>query len=912
MMTQYALVIGITQNNKPIRTLEQSDTGARKIAEMLENHGDYHRVELLIDPKKTTCKALVDNIRKFVEKTAKGHHALIYYTGHGFQQKNLFGKTETFLAPSDCRWDVDANNEVKFDADGLIEKHENGLPLTLLSELLVDAELSSLVMMLDCCHSGDLLERLVLKKTFSKFSDKNYWLLTACRDFQEALIKSKNEPYSVFTGAVVKGLEPKLSNSQDEEITAVGLFSFVTETLTQGKEKQDAEILARGGRIVIVRHRATSVPTTTVIEDNPYQGLLAFTKDKADLFYGRVMEINTLVNLVQKRNFVPVIGTSGSGKSSLVRAGLIPALEKLAWNVSVDPIKPGSEPLEALYHAVAQLFDAAECEEIYGILEQQRGLELILSRLTPREQKVLLVIDQFEEMFILCQDEEKQQQFINFLIGVMQPANQRLVIVITLRMDFQDKFTELNPAVLIPVISDDKLFLGPLTGKNLEDAISEPAQRHGYKLHQRLLDSIRHDAEGKNCLPLLEFALTELWAKKRDRVKHELTLDAYNELGGLKGTLNLHANKIYREFAANKKEGEWVRRVMLKLVRTTDTDEKDTRQRRPKEELLVMGEDKAAIDTIEKVIAKFENERLLTIKDNIIDLSHEALMEGWEMLRDWRESSRDFRIWHGQLEALMNNGKGNSQQKIEFLSRGLLPDGEKWLKECPKELLKSERRFIKECEKDKNNRQLKRLLEVFLVLGLLVLGWRIFHRYAYCPAWEGLNGERFKDTCFRDLKTSGGKKIFLSGINLDLEKGVEFFKIKNYTSARTRFLQAAQGDRSDPVPVIFANNALALNQDKHLKLAVVTSIDYYEIGAKEVLRGIADAQNKFNIEQIKRGSQHPLMEIEIVNDENDPDIAEKVAKELVNDTNIIGIIGHYASESTVQAEKKFTKITKLQ
>ncbi len=149
-----------------------------------------------------------------------------------------------------------------------------------------------------------------------------------------------------------------------------------------------------------------------VDETNPYQSLFTFTPATAKFFFGREPEIQKLVQQVQDCSFVPVIGASGSGKSSLVRAGLIPRLLELGWRV-LEPIKPGAEPLVTLKLAVGKLFEAAEREEVYGILEQQ-GLGSIVSRL-PGDKRVLLVVDQFEEVFTLCQDRQQQQRFIDCL-----------------------------------------------------------------------------------------------------------------------------------------------------------------------------------------------------------------------------------------------------------------------------------------------------------------------------------------------------------------------------------------------------------------------------------------------------------------------------------------------------------------
>jgi hypothetical protein len=179
----------------------------------------------------------------------------------------------------------------------------------------------------------------------------------------------------------------------------------------------------------------------------------------------------------------------------------------------------------------------------------QQGLGSISSRL-PGDERVLLVVDQFEEVFTLSHDRQQQRRFIDCLTSVKQSENRRLVVVTTMRADFVEPW--LTSGVLTQAIQNDALFLGVLAGENLEEAITKPSTTQGYNLQPGLLELILRDvANEDNCLPLLEFALTELW-EKRDRVNHELTIDGYKALGGLVGALDRHAEEIYQDLAAHK------------------------------------------------------------------------------------------------------------------------------------------------------------------------------------------------------------------------------------------------------------------------------------------------------------------------------------------------------------------------
>jgi hypothetical protein len=419
-------------------------------------------------------------------------------------------------------------------------------------------------------------------------------------------------------------------------------------------------------------------PEIVVDETNPYQGLFAFTPETAKFFFGRQKDIKKLAEKVKDCNFVPVIGASGSGKSSLVRAGLIPRLLELGWQV-LPPIKPGSEPLKTLKLLVGGLFEIAEREQIDRILEQQ-GLGSIVSRL-PGEGRVLLVVDQFEEVFTQCQDRQERQRFIDCLTSVRQSDNRRLVVVTTMRADFVDRW--LTSGVLTQAIQDDALFLGVLAGANLKDAIEQPSAIQGYNLQPGLLELILRDvANEENCLPLLEFALTELW-EKRDRSNQLLTVTEYQGLGGLVGALDRHAEEIYQDLAL-RGQGECVQRVMLRLVRTGE-GKRDTRQRRSQVELLEMGKDAVTREKIEKTIDKLVTGRLLTIDqvndENVIDLSHEALMQGWQSFVKWREIDRDLRRLVDKIEEARREWQVQKQKGKYLLEGRLLRDAKRLLKD---------------------------------------------------------------------------------------------------------------------------------------------------------------------------------------------------------------------------------------
>jgi hypothetical protein len=379
-MARYALVIGIGENRPPFRSLTKTVGDATAIAQVLREHGGFH-VELLTQPKQVQRKALETAIQTFVAQRAAGDEALIYFTGHGFPLVRAFGATEAYLAPADCSVTLEGDR-VRFQ--------ENGLSLADLNRLVARASFSNLVMLLDCCHSGYLLEDDLLRQTFADFSRKDYWLMTACRSFEQAWA-NKSDPHSLCTGAVLAGLERSCADAQGI-ITAGRLFEFVQSRLRQ--EQQEVLQLSVGRPIELLRFQLERVTVEVDESVEPYRGLDAFTPETAEFFFGREDEIQALVQQVQHCCFVPLIGASGSGKSSLVRAGLVPRLLELGWRV-LEPIKPGSNPIAELKLALRSVFVEGQFEKAHSSLHSPPSPQfwgvLILKVLQGWEAQILKV-----------------------------------------------------------------------------------------------------------------------------------------------------------------------------------------------------------------------------------------------------------------------------------------------------------------------------------------------------------------------------------------------------------------------------------------------------------------------------------------------------------------------------------------
>jgi hypothetical protein len=394
-------------------------------------------------------------------------------------------------------------------------------------------------------------------------------------------------------------------------VTVDRLFDFIASELSQSRQEP---IRLGVGRSLTLLQYPPKKTTVVVDETCPYQGLQAFGKEQARFFFGREKVVQLLLDKLGQANFVPIIGASGSGKSSVVRAGLIPQLEKNGWRV-LEPILPGDEPFAELKTVLIELFGRTEGREVYSLVKTE-GLRPVIERLSGSE-RLLLLVDQFEEVFTLCPKEEERRQFIELLTQVNEIPDLRLAIVTTMRADFLEPCLSYDS--LTRLIQNEAVYMPPLVGAELEEAIATPAKLQGYSFGDGLLGAILHDVgQEKECLPLLQFALTELW-EKRDREHHQLTVEQYQTLGGVTGTLNDRANKIYRykdflkdspQQERSPQEQEWIKRIFLKLVRTGEGI-KDTRQRQLKAKLLAMGSDRVGATHASPLLDELIQGRLL-------------------------------------------------------------------------------------------------------------------------------------------------------------------------------------------------------------------------------------------------------------------------------------------------------------
>src|SRR6516164_9388001 len=427
--------------------------------------------------------------------------------------------------------------------------------------------------------------------------------------------------------------------------------------------------------------RVVEYPAATIC---PYRGLQIFREEDAAFFAGRKAFAKQLLDFTLGKNLVAVVGPSGSGKSSVVQAGLIPLLRREqppanTWDAV--SFTPGDDPFHRLASALMPLLepDLSETARLTGAEELGRNLaaekirvESVINRVIQKSNgtgRLLLVSDQFEELFTLT-PEAVRRPFAQALVQARGRAP--VTILITLRADFYSQIISLDRE-LSDVLASAQVNIGALTPDELRESITAPARLVGLEFESGVVDRILTDVGSEpGRLPLVEFALTEIWQRREGR---RLTNRAYNEIGGVTGALARRAEAEFARFDPEEQTG--TQRLFSRLVRVARPEEagEDTRQRAELSEA----------NTLEKRVANRLADARLLVTDSAagtgtmsVEVAHEVLIRNWERLRGWLNEDREFLLWRQRLSGLLTGWK-QAQESDEALLRGpLFIEAQKW------------------------------------------------------------------------------------------------------------------------------------------------------------------------------------------------------------------------------------------
>ena len=492
-------------------------------------------------------------------------------------------------------------------------------------------------------------------------------MLTGAHPFPESSLTALLDHHANDPIPSVHAIRPDLPRGVDEAIARA--------TAKDPHDRfDDIEGFAAALRAAVAGVEAAPAPVPVGEMRNPYKGLRAFLEADATDFFGRETVtkrlLQSLADDVPAARFLAVVGPSGSGKSSVVRAGLVPALRRGAipgsgrWYV-IDVV-PGHKPFREIEDALLGVAVEPPPSLMEELERDERGLLRAVNRILPdRDAELLIVLDQFEEAFTLVDDEGERNRFLACLRASALEPDSHVRIVATLRADFYD--APLSVAGFGDLLAARTEAITPMSPEELERAIVAPAEQAGLVVEPRLLAEMIADvADRPGALPLLQYALTEL-AERADG--GTLTLESYRKIGRVSGALARRAEQLFAQMHEGGREA--CRQLFLRLV-TLGEGTEDTRRRVRRSELATLGEPQ----TMDAVIETFGRHRLLSFdrdpdtREPTAEIAHEALLREWARLRGWIDDAREDLRQRAKVSAATAEWL-QAERSIDYLMSGV-------------------------------------------------------------------------------------------------------------------------------------------------------------------------------------------------------------------------------------------------
>jgi WD40 repeat protein/DNA-binding CsgD family transcriptional regulator len=492
-------------------------------------------------------------------------------------------------------------------------------------------------------------------------------------------------------------------------------------------QRNHQKALACASALGLFPNKASSSeqPQTNLSIKNPFKGLRSFQQDEADEFFGREALIQQLLLRFRETGpftrFLAVVGPSGCGKSSVLRAGLIPALQHSGLEGSeqwvIASMIPGSHPLDELEAALARVSARSGVDIMPQLLRDDRGLQRVVGMLLPENKELLLVVDQFEELFSLVVDENQRRQFLALLSSSVTQLHSRVRVVIALRADYYDR------PLMSPAVSE--LFrirtevVAPLTPDELAQAICLPAQQAGVQVESGLVTALVDEvSERPGLLPLMQYSLTELFDQRLDNT---MTLAVYHLIGGIRGALTRRADVLYGSL--NPSQQALVRQIFLRLVKLGAEGEV-LRRRVSRSELDAIENNTQMVD---ELIDKLVQYRLITLDYDpatataLVEVAHEALIREWDQLSTWVDDCREDIRQQRLLAAAASDWREADRDPSYLLSGTHLVQFQTWAQASQLELGPVESEFLSTSINVKQHQDRRRRLIRNLVFSSVVL-----------------------------------------------------------------------------------------------------------------------------------------------------------------------------------------------
>ena len=438
-------------------------------------------------------------------------------------------------------------------------------------------------------------------------------------------------------------------------------------------------------------------------DKSPFKGLFPFEEDDANIFFGRESLVTNIVQrimptaqhvsrLAEKANFLALIGASGSGKSSVVRAGVIPALRQDSkWMIYL--LTPAMHPLETLAVTLTHDSESTTLTEtlMADLKKSSRTLHLYARKRLPhhhnnlKTRRLLLVIDQFEELFTLCRDESERHAFIENLVYAVDPINGGTTfVIITLRADFYGHC--LAYANLHTLLESYQKIVPAMTEEELASAITQPAANVGLTFEEGVVKLLLRDVGAEpGSLPLMSHALLATWQRREGQ---QLTLAGYMGAGGVRGAIAKTAESTYQQLSTQQQT--IARNIFLRLTELGEGTQY-TRRRATFTELVL---DPALESMFVDIVYILSQARLITATRESVEVAHEALIRGWPRLLQWLEENRDDLRLHRKLTEAVQTWV-SLDKDVAALYRGrVLTDAQEWAMKHPHDLNAQEREFL--------------------------------------------------------------------------------------------------------------------------------------------------------------------------------------------------------------------------
>ncbi|GAA6617020.1 caspase family protein [Scytonema sp. NUACC26] len=685
-----ALIVGINDYVNGISPLQNAVNDAKKLVEILRDKHGYQVWECFDEG------ATLQPLKKFLLETLpqevkSNDRLLFYFAGHGIALNGDDGP-QGYLIPQDAKL-------------GEIETY---LPMTQVHESLNSLSCRHFLGIFDCCFAGAFrwsatrnamsVSKVLHKERYDRFISSPAWqVITSAASDQKALDafyhntnRGSFGEHSPFAAALFEALTgagdaypPAIDGKPagDGVMTATELYMYlrhrVEEVAGQNRSQQTPGIWGlnkhdKGEYIFLTPGHKLNLPSAPPLDEsqNPYRGLQSFEEEHCNLFFGRSVLVEKLHHFVTTHPLTIVLGASGSGKSSVVKAGLIPQMRRTKednWCI-VPAIRLGKSPFLALNQVLAQL----NLPKIAGQIKLTDSIAAWVTQNT--NSKLFLLIDQSEELISLCQNEEERREFFKQLVEAIANHSQVLRVLLTLRSDFEPQIR--NYHTQKQDWQDARFIVPTMKRAELREAIEKPTEARVMffqptDLVDNLIDEI---ADMPGALPLLSFTLSELYIKYLKR-QHEakiqgetidraITKADYDELGGVTQSLTRRADLEYEQLVQeNPAYARIIRHIMLRMVALSGGEL--ARRQVPLSELQYpLGKNELA----QKAISRFSQARLLVEGQDIegqsyVEPAHDALVRGWGKLREWIKQEED--------------------EETIILQRRLTPDAEKWKTKQP-------------------------------------------------------------------------------------------------------------------------------------------------------------------------------------------------------------------------------------